>query len=84
MCASSYMNNRKKQKFKIYTGSVSEIALFTAYFQEKAEKNNFFKVCLVGTLNLCLKMPKKMQKTRDESDHSRLRKLPKTAKKLLN
>ena len=59
------------------------MALFTANFQEKAEKK-FFKVCLVGTLNLCLKMPKKMQKTRDESDHSRLRKLPKTAKKLVN
>ena len=81
MCASSYMNNRKKQKFKIYTGSVSEIALFTAHFQEKAGKK-IFKVCLVGTLNLCLKMPKKMQKTRDESDHFRLRKLPKTARKL--
>ena len=36
-----------------------------------------FKVCLVGTLKLCLKVPKKMQKTRDESDHSRLRKLQK-------
>ena len=57
------MNNRKKQKFKIYTGSVSEIALFTAHFQEKAKKKKFFKVSLVGTLNLCLNVPKKMQKT---------------------
>ena len=37
------------------------------------------KYPLVGTLNLCLRMPKKMQKTRDESDHSRQRKLPKNA-----
>ena len=42
------------------------------------QKLNFLKVPLVSTLNLCFKMPKKMQKTRDESDHSRLRKLPKT------
>ena len=28
----------------------------------------------MGTLNLCLKVPKKMQKTRDESDISKLRK----------
>ena len=54
------MNTRKK-KFKIHTGSVSEIALFVVNFQEKAEKNKFFKVCLVGTLNLCLKVPDKMQ-----------------------
>ena len=59
------MNTRRKQKFKIHTGRVSEIALFMVHFQDKAEKKKFFKVCLVGTLNLCLKMPKKMQKTRD-------------------
>ena len=34
----------------------------------------------MGTLNLCLKVPEKMQKTRDESDHCRLRKRQKTAK----
>ena len=45
---------------------------------------NIFKVCLVGTLNLCLKVPDKMQKTRGESDLSRLRKLPKIAKKTQN
>ena len=44
-------------------------------------KKKFFKVCLVGTLNLCLKEPEQMQKTRDESDHSGPRKLQKTAKK---
>ena len=33
------------------------------------------------TLNLCLRVPEKMHKTRDESDPSRLRKLPKTAPK---
>ena len=38
------------------------------------------KVPLVGTLNLCLKMPEKMQKTRNESDHPGLRKRPKTGK----
>ena len=38
------------------------------------------KVPLVGTLNLCLKMPEKMQKTRNESDHPGLRKRPKTIK----
>ena len=32
-------------------------------------KKKFFKVHLVGTLNLCLKMPEKMQKTGKESDH---------------
>ena len=35
-------------------------------------KKNFFKICLVGTLNLCLRVPEKKQKTRDESDPSRL------------
>ena len=29
-------------------------------------------------------MPENMQKTRDESDHSRLRKCPKTAEKIKN
>ena len=43
-------------------------------------EKKFFKVCLVGTLNLCLKVPKKMQKTRNQSDHPRLRKRPKTVK----
>ena len=32
------MNTRKKRKLKIHTGSVSKIALFTALFQDKAEK----------------------------------------------
>ena len=75
------MNTRKIQKFKFHTGSVSKISLFTVHFQDKAEKK-FLQG--MGTLNLCLKMPKKMQKTGDEPDHSRLRKLPKTAKKLQN
>ena len=44
-------------------------------------EKKFFEVCLVGTLNLCLKVPKRMQKTRDESDQSRLRKRPKTTEK---
>ena len=43
-------------------------------------KSKVLKVPLVGTLNLCLKMPQKMQKTRNESDHPRLRKRPKTVK----
>ena len=38
------------------------------------EKNENSKFTL-GTLNLCLKLPKKMQKIIDESDHTRLRKL---------
>ena len=41
----------------------------------------YSKVPLVGTLNLCLKMPEKMQKTRNESDHPGLRNHPKTIKK---
>ena len=49
--------------------------------QDKAEKN-FFKVCLVGTLDLCLLVPKKIHKTRYESNHSRPRKLPKTVEKI--
>ena len=73
------MNTRKKQKFKIHTGSVSEMALFMVNFQDKAKKK-FSKVCLVGTLNLCLKEPEKMQKTRNQSDHPRQRKRPKTGK----
>ena len=32
-------------------------------------KKNVFKACLVGTLNLCLNVPKQMQKTRNQSDH---------------
>ena len=40
------------------------------------QTNIFFKVCLVGTLNLCLRVPDKMQKTRGKSDPYRLRKLP--------
>ena len=35
-------------------------------------KNNFFKVGLVGTLNLYPRVHDKMQKPRDESDLSRL------------
>ena len=35
----------------------------------------------MGTLNLCLKMPDKMQKTRNESDYPGLRKHPKTGEK---
>ena len=37
------MNTRKKQEIKIHTGSVSEIALFTVNFKEKAEKFFFWK-----------------------------------------
>ena len=61
-CALAIGTPGKKQKFKIHTGSVSEIALFTVHFQDKAEKF-FFKICLVGILYLCLKVPKKMQQT---------------------
>ena len=56
-----------------------KIAGPTLYFY--MAKKNFFKVCLVGTLNLCLRVPDKIKKTRGESDPSRLRKLPKTAQK---
>ena len=38
----------------------------------------------MGTLDLCLRVPEKMQKTRDESDPNRLKKLPKTAPKPQN
>ena len=56
------------------------------FFQHlnKASPDYGAQVCLVGTLNLCLKEPKKMEKTRDESDHSGLRKFQKNAKKLQN
>ena len=37
----------------------------------------------MGTLNLCLKMPEKMQETRNESDHHGLRKRQKTGEKTL-
>ena len=35
----------------------------------------------MGILNLCLKLPKNIEKTRDESDQSRLRNHPKTTEK---
>ena len=56
------------------------MALFMVNFQDKAEKKNFSKVCLVGTLNLYLKEPEKMQKTRNKSDHPRQRERQKTGK----
>ena len=71
------MNTRKKRKFKIHTGSLFEMPF-------KRPKKKFFKVFLVGTLNLCLKEPEKMQKTRNQSDHPRQRKRPKTGKILPN
>ena len=55
------------------------MALFMVNFQENDEKKTL-KVCLVGTLNLCLKEPEKMQKTSNQSNHSRQRKRPKTGK----
>ena len=45
------------------------------------QKYKFLKVHFVGTLNLCLKMLGKMQKTRNESDHPGLRKRPNTGEK---
>ena len=44
------------------------------------QKLKFLKVPHVGTLNLCLKIPEKMQKTRNDSDHPGLRNRPKTIK----
>ena len=41
-----------------------------------------FKIPFVGTINLCLKMPDELQKTRNLSDHSELRKRPIPAKHL--
>ena len=41
----------------------------------------FLKTGPLGTLNVCLKVPKKMQNTVIESNYSRLRKRPKTAQK---
>ena len=76
-----HMNTIKKRKLKIHTRSVSEIAFKIAETPLKGPKK-FFKVCLVGTLNLCLKYPEKIQKTRDESDHSGLRKLQKNCQKI--
>ena len=73
------MNTRNKRKFKIHTGSVFEMPFKIAKTSLKGKKK-IFKVCLVSTLNLRLKVPEKMQKTRDECDHFRLRKRPKTAK----
>ena len=83
-CAQVVYMNTRKEKINIHTGSVSEMALFTANFQEKNERKKIFKVCLVGTLNLCLKEPEKKQKTRNQSNHPRQRKLPKTGKNLPN
>ena len=41
----------------------------------------FLKAWDVGTLNLCLKVPEKLQKTRDKCNHFRLKKQPITVKK---
>ena len=76
----------RKEKFETLPSSARYPARFpsfkiagpTLYFH--MAKKNFFKVCLVGTLNLCLRLPDKMEKTRGESDSSKLRKLPKTTK----
>ena len=73
------MNTGKNENSKF----TLEVCPKLVHFQEKAEKK-LFKVCLMDTLNLCLKLPKKMQKTKDDSDKSRLRKFPKTAKKMQN
>ena len=43
-------------------------------------RKKFFEVCFVGTLNLCLKVPEQMQKTRNQFDHTRLRKRQKLSK----
>ena len=51
----------------------------TVNFQDKAGKK-IFKVCLVGTLNLCHKEPEKALKTKNQSDHPKHRKHPKTGK----
>ena len=50
----------------------------------QGRKKKFFKIWHVGTPNLCLKVPEQMQKTRDESDYSMLRKCPKTTEKRQN
>ena len=55
------MNTSKKPKFKIHTGSVFKMAFKIAETPLKGQKK-FFQVCLVDTLNLCLKVPEKMQR----------------------
>ena len=49
-------------------------------FRDIWESENIFvfKVPLVGTLNLCLRLPDNMQKTENQSVHSGLRKRPKS------
>ena len=79
-CAQVAINTRKKQKFKIHTESFFKIMLIMVHFRDKVERKKFFKVCLVGTPYLCLREPEKMQKTRNQSDHPRQRKRPKTGK----
>ena len=46
---------------------------------DKAKKK-IFKVWVVDTLNFCLKVPKKIEKTRNQSDQPRLKKCQKTVK----
>ena len=77
------MNTRKKRKFKIHTGSVFKMSFIIAKIPLQGPKK-FFKLCHVGTLNLCLKEPEKMQKTINQSDHPRQRKRPKTGQILPN
>ena len=74
------MNTGKNKNSKFTLEVCPKLLSIWSIFKKKPKKN-FFKVCLMDTLNLCLKLPKKMQKTKDDSDKSRLRKFPKTAKK---
>ena len=76
MVHNSYMNIRKKNKNSKFT---LKIVLFTVHFKEKAEKNISSKYDC-GYSKLMSQGTKKMQKTRDESYHSRLRKRPKNDK----
>ena len=63
------MNTRKKRKFKIHTGSVSEMAFKIAETPLKGQ-NKF--------------LPERMQKTGNQSDCPRQRKRSKTGKILAN
>ena len=58
---------------KLWLGCSAQIPLISVSPLYKGRKTSSKYALWVGTFNLCLRVPEKMQKTRDESDPSRLR-----------
>ena len=61
------LEENKNSKFTLE--AFPKLRFLRSIFKIKPKKN-FFKICLVGTLNLCIKEPEKMQKSRNQSDQT--------------